>query len=44
MVLNKLNKNKDCKEIGYGEKEEIWKLGIICYELLVGKNFFMMIP
>jgi len=39
IIFNKHN-NIDYKHIGYGEKEDIWSLWIICYELLVGKNPF----
>ena len=35
IMINQLN-----EEIGYDEKEDIWSLGIICYELLVVKNPF----
>ena len=39
-ILNKFNKNINYKETGYNEKEDIWSLGIICYQLLVGYNPF----
>ena len=35
IMINQLN-----EEIGYDEKEDIWSLGIICYELLIGKTAF----
>ena len=38
LLLNKFNKNINYKEIGYDEKEDIWSLGIIWYQLLVGYN------
>ena len=40
LLLYKLNSSKNNKNKGYDEKEEIWSLGIIFYELLVGKNPF----
>ena len=40
LLLNKLNSGKNNQNKGYDEKEEIWSLGIIFYELLVGKNPF----
>ena len=41
IILNKLGDLNIKKEkIGYDEKEEIWNLGIICYELLMGETPF----
>ena len=38
-ILNKFTPNGD-KNKGYNEKCDIWSIGIICYELLIGKNLF----
>ena len=40
ILLKKLNSSENYKKIGYNEEEDIWSLGTICYELLVGKNAF----
>ena len=39
-ILNCLTSNEKRKNTGYGEKEEIWTLGTICYELLTGEPLF----
>ena len=40
ILLRKLNSSKNHKKIGYDQREDIWSLGTICYELLVGKSAF----
>ena len=40
IILKKLNKVEHYNEYGYDEKVDIWNLGTICYEMLVGKNVF----
>ena len=40
LLLNKLNKNIEYKNKGYEGKEDIWSLGNICYELLIGRSAF----
>ena len=39
-ILRKLNKMEHSKEYGYDQKADIWSLGTICYEMLIGKNTF----
>ena len=39
-LLHKLNNDPEYKNVGYDEKEDIWSLGTICYELLMGKSAF----
>lgn len=45
-ILNNLNQNMQSKKpggannFGYDEKADIWSLGTICYELLIGKSTF----
>ena len=39
-ILRKLNKMEHSKEYGYDEKADIWSLGTICYEMLIGKCTF----
>jgi len=40
ILLRELNTQKNNVLIGYNEKEDIWSLGTICYELLIGKSAF----
>ena len=39
-ILRKLNKLEHSKDYGYDEKADIWSLGTICYEMLIGKCTF----
>ena len=39
-ILRKLNKMKHSKDYGYDQKADIWSLGTICYEMLIGKCTF----
>ena len=39
-ILRKLNRMVHSKEYGYDQKADIWSLGTICYEMLIGKNTF----
>ena len=40
IILKKLNKIDNYKEYGYDEKADIWSLGTLCYEMLIGKSTF----
>ena len=40
IILNKLNEDPEYKNKGYDGKEDIWSVGNICYELLMGKSAF----
>ena len=40
LLLNKLNEDPLFKDKGYDEKEDIWSIGTICYELLTGRSTF----
>ena len=39
-ILRKLNKMEHSKNYGYDQKADIWSLGTICYEMLIGKSAF----
>ena len=40
IILKKFSNGKDINNIGYDEKADIWSIGTVCYELLIGKAVF----
>jgi serine/threonine protein kinase len=43
IILKKLNmKEENSKKVGYDRKCDIWSLGVMCYQMLTGKNPFDM--
>ena len=39
-ILRKLNKMEHSNNYGYDQKADIWSLGTVCYEMLIGKCTF----
>jgi serine/threonine protein kinase len=40
IILKKLNSSGQTRQLGYSQKADIWSLGTICYEMLIGKSAF----
>ena len=40
IILKKFSNRKDINTIGYDEKADIWSIGTVCYELIIGKAVF----
>ena len=41
IILKKLNSStKKTKQLGYSEKADIWSIGTICYEMVIGKPVY----
>ena len=39
VILQKFSK-KDSRQLGYDEKADVWSLGTVCYEMLIGQSVF----
>lgn len=39
VILRKFSK-KDNRQLGYDEKADVWSLGTVCYEMLIGQSVF----
>ena len=41
LILKKINSStRKSKQLGYNQKADIWSLGTICYEMLIGRSAF----
>jgi serine/threonine-protein kinase ULK/ATG1 len=41
LILKKINSSsKKARQLGYNQKADIWSIGTICYEMLIGKSAF----
>jgi serine/threonine protein kinase len=41
IILKKLNAStKKARQLGYDQKADVWSIGTICYEMLIGKSAF----
>ena len=40
LILKKINNDTNARFLGYNQKADIWSLGAICYEMLIGRAVF----